>query len=355
MKNRQKIKITRRGVALGSLLWVLWSMLFGSILVISENLSYLIAVFSSMLAYAPLALLSIWIYYFCHVYSSDKNKVLFFTVHLVMGLLVSAVWLTLDYGIHYLIWKEAVFVYKPIKQVGVFSFVQGVFIYGVLAGIFYSIIYQKKIREKEVMSAELQAETRQAELRALKSQVNPHFLFNTLNTIFALMDTDVQKAKQTVTELSDMLRYSMAGFYHESVTLREEVDMTKRYLNIEKQRFADRLSVHYDIDEQLMNQTVPPMLLQPLIENAVKHGITPFKKGGMIYLSIRRQNGLLQITVKDTGKGTVNNDAQIKKNGIGLKNLRKRLELLYDDQFSLQVEPRINSGFIATVKLPIQK
>ncbi|MBN1996476.1 histidine kinase [candidate division KSB1 bacterium] len=353
MKNNKKLKITRQGFILGILFWLLWSLLFGGILKISEDLAYGLAFFSSLLAYAPLALLSMWIYYFCGIYSSEKrSRFVFFAVHILMSFFVSAVWIIFDYGFHYLLWGDAVFVYKPFKQVGIFSFIQGVMMYGVLAGIFYSLFYQKKMREKELLTALLQAETRQAELRALKSQVNPHFLFNTLNTIFALMDSDIQKAKSTVTELSDLLRYSMAGFYQEMVPLRDEVNMVKRYLNIEKQRFSERLAVLYDIDESLMEQKVPPMLLQPFIENAVKHGITRSKAGGKLVLSICREDQGLKITIKNTGASPVQKRIQLEKNGIGLTNVRKRLELVYDDQFSMHTAPGPGADFVVTIRLP---
>ncbi len=356
MKNKPKFKITPKGLRLGVLFWVLWSLLFGFILMYSEGLAFVPAFFSALSAFAPLALLSIWIYYFCHIFSSEKfPRILFFLVHILMAFFVSALWLTLDYSIHFLIWGDAVFVYKPLKTVGIFSFLQGAIIYGVLAGIFYSLFYQKKMREKELFTAVLQAETRQAELKALKSQINPHFLFNTLNTIFALIDSDAKKAKKTVTELSDLLRYSMAGFYHETVPLREEVNMVTRYLNIEKRRFSERLSVVYNIDDRLMDQNVPPMMLQPLIENAVKHGITPLKTGGTVILSVRRQDDHLEIIVENNGKSPATQDVEIKKNGIGLSNVRKRLQLVYDDRFSMHTQAGAETGFIVTIILPVGK
>lgn len=353
MNNRPEFKVTRQGFGIGVLFWLLYSLLFGVILTFADKLPFVMACFTSLTSYLPLALLSIWIYYFCRIFThDDRSRILFFVGHLFMAVFVSALWVCLDYGIHYLIWGESIFIYKPIVEVGLYSFIMGVILYGVMAGVFYVMFYQQRIKEKEVKTARLESETRQAELKALKSQVNPHFLFNTLNTIYALMDSDVNKAKKTVTELSDLLRYSMASFYKERVPLQDEIEMVKQYLDIEKARFAERLAVQYNIQKDIMDHNVPPMILQPLVENAIKHGIAPLKEGGMISLSMQSQNERLQIIIEDTGKGAAKNGSTVEKNGIGLKNLKKRLEFVYGDDFILNAEPKEKSGFVVRLEIP---
>jgi LytS/YehU family sensor histidine kinase len=195
-------------------------------------------------------------------------------------------------------------------------------------------------------SSQLEALTHQAELKALKSQVNPHFLFYTLNTIYALINHNTKKARETVTRLSSLLRYSLAGVHREFVTLEKEIKSVKTYLSIEKARFGKRLKIIYELEPETLTLKVPPMILQPLVENAIKHGISVSREGGTVSISALLTSHGLSIRIQDNGRGKkINTGVQEENNGIGLSNLMQRLEKIYGDRFSLKTGPAEQGGF----------
>ncbi len=317
-------------------------------------MSFLLALWIALAVYLPLFLMMIPLRILPFAIPFDQwARIPFFLVHTGLSFFTSFVWMVFYYCIQYLLFGDAVFEYIPILKVGLFMYIQGLIFYGVFTGVFYSVQFQAELREKAVKTAKLEALSRQAEIKALKSQVNPHFLFNTLNTIYALMDSNVSQAKKTVTELSDLLRYSMAGFYREYVPLKEELDMVKRYLDIEKSRFGERLTVQYQVENDTLNHPVPPMLLQPLVENAIKHGIGPLKEGGTVILSVQREDNTLHFIVEDTGRGDKAEENSVEKNGIGLQNLKQRLSHLYGDEYLFHAGSKEDGGFLVEVWLPV--
>ncbi|HEX5871720.1 MAG TPA: histidine kinase [Longimicrobium sp.] len=204
-------------------------------------------------------------------------------------------------------------------------------------------------REQAAAAERAQAEAADARLAALQAQMNPHFLFNALNTIASLVRTDARAAEATTENLAAILRRTLDRSRSTISTVEDEADYLRAYLSIEQERFGDRLSVDWEIDPAALPARIPPMTLQPLAENALKHGIGGRLEGGRIRIAARRMDGVLRLEVEDDGAGFVRGARE----GTGLGNLRARLATLYGDRASLKVEP-LPRGTLATVQLPAE-
>ena len=190
----------------------------------------------------------------------------------------------------------------------------------------------------------------------LRYQLNPHFLFNTLNAISTLiLDGANQTANQAVSRLSDFLRYTLDSDPMNRVTLGSELDALDLYLEIEKVRFGERLIIEKDIDEHATNALVPSLILQPLIENAIKYAISPSEQGGTLRISARVQHGTLALQLSDTGPGLGNGDNGQKSSGVGLRNTRERLQQLYGDEQAFTLAPNEPSGLTVTINIPFEE
>lgn len=200
-------------------------------------------------------------------------------------------------------------------------------VYCVLVAVGLAFGYYHKYRERERHASELEKHLAKAKLQALQMQLNPHFLFNTLHSISALMHRDVEAADGMVMRLGDLLRAALDGSDHQEVTLREELAFLQRYLEIEKIRFGDRLVVTMNIAPETLEARVPNLILQPLVENAIRHGIEPHARPGRIELHARREADQLALEVSDNGGGLKNHDPD--QEGVGLSNTRARLRELY--------------------------
>jgi two-component system sensor histidine kinase LytS len=197
----------------------------------------------------------------------------------------------------------------------------------------------------------------QAEYNMLKTQVNPHFLFNTLATIRILIAKDPQKARLLIKDLSELLRRTL-NQKQEMIPLKEELDTIKHYLNLEKSRFGERICVHWNVPEQLLNVPIPVFTLQPLVENAIKHGLSPRKEGGNLLIRVWSENNRLFLGVEDDGVGLHASGSSRPKlaktgTGIGLTNIEQRLRLIYPHTASLSLSDRPGGGTRALVKLPL--
>ncbi len=194
--------------------------------------------------------------------------------------------------------------------------------------------YFARIRLEEVRNLRLQTADRENQLNNLRSQLNPHFMFNALNGIRALIDEDPAQAKRAITQLSAILRNAMSTVKRRTVPLGEEVDIVKAYLALEAMRFEERLRVQFDVPLGLEREPVPPMLLQTLVENAVRHGVATLTQGGDIQITARQLADGLHLTVRNTGHYE---PGRINGSGIGLRNTRKRLDLIYGQKANMQI------------------
>lgn len=240
------------------------------------------------------------------------------------------------------------------KNLFVVDYHQGLLTYAVIVGICYGLDYYRKYRERELAAAQLQTQLAQAQLAALKSQLHPHFLFNTLNTIAVLMDENTELARTMLVRLSDLLRVVLKKETADEVTLKHEIEFLESYLEIEQMRFHDRLKVNMAIAPDTLNARVPDLILQPLVENAIKHGIAPRAAVGQVEICAERQNGNLLLEVKDNGAG-MKDDFSTSGNGVGLANTIARLESLYGANYSFEIRNIETGGLVASLSIPFKE
>jgi two-component sensor histidine kinase len=228
-------------------------------------------------------------------------------------------------------------------------------IYGATLGIGYAFDYYDKYRERESRAVQLEAQLAQAQLQSLKMQLHPHFLFNTLNGIAGLVrDRKNKEAVSMIAGLSDLLRHALESAGKQEVSLREELDFLELYLDIQQMRFSDRLQVRMEIQPETLEARVPNLILQPLVENAIRHGVAQRVSAGLVAVSARRERGLLQIKVYDDGPGLQEGWRMEESDGIGLANTRERLQQLYGPEHRFDVRNRSEGGVEATLLIPLR-
>jgi two-component system, LytTR family, sensor kinase len=210
--------------------------------------------------------------------------------------------------------------------------------------------YYKQLRERELLTSQLSAQLSQAKLQALRMQLNPHFLFNAMNSISMLVRrNDNTQAVRMLAGLSDLLRYVLEDSPADEVPLRDELSFLQRYLEIEKVRFQDRLHIHIDAAEETLDAFVPNLLLQPLVENAIRHGVARKVTPGRVEIAARRLGDRLIVQVQDDGPGL---GPSLGGSGVGLANTRSRLEQLYGAEQSFELRAGQPAGAVATLSLP---
>ena len=225
-------------------------------------------------------------------------------------------------------------------------------IYWVIVAVTFAFNYYHKYRERELRAAELEKQLAQAKLQALQMQLNPHFLFNTLHSISSLMHQDTEAADRMMVRLSDLLRAALESSDTQEVALRDELELLQRYLDIEQIRFGNRLSVQMDIAPETLDTRVPNLILQPLVENAIRHGIEPHTKPGRIELRARRAAGTLTLEVCDNGAGLRKNGPT--GEGVGLSNTRARLRTLYGEAHRFELDDAPGGGLRVRLTLPFR-
>ncbi len=330
--------------------------------VISERLgrpiplmTAIVSDFSYSFVWIALTPLVLWL---ARRFRFEKGKILSsFSIHLGASVVLSF----FQKGIHWLVvavykaaWLSESFSWEPLYRNLLSFYDYGLQLYWIVLAVTYAAEYYSRYRSKELMASQLQAQLAQAQLQALKMQVHPHFLFNTLHTIAGLIRNDEkQKAIKMIAGLSDLLRSTLDRTDEQEVTLRQELETVKRYFDIEQVRFSDCLTTQLNVDPSSLEVRVPNLILQPLVENAIRYGITPgaATSGCTITITAMRQNGALQLEVRDNGAG-LSSDPSKRKEGIGLANTRARLERLYGEHQSFEVRNVEGGGVCATICIP---
>jgi sensor histidine kinase YesM len=246
---------------------------------------------------------------------------------------------------------------QSFQNVFIADFHANLLLYWTVVGLWHAYDYYNRFRERERRAAQLEVEAAvlekqlaQSQLEALKMQLHPHFLFNTLNSISVLMRDDVQAANRMLLRLSDLLRVALKSESKQEIPLRQELEFLGGYLEIEQTRFQDRLTVDFKIEKETLDAYVPNLILQPIVENAIRHGIAPQAEAGLIQIHSHRKNGFVELCVKDNGVGM--NESEVPNNGIGLTNTRKRLEKLYGEQYEFEISAPASGGFQVMLKIP---
>jgi len=223
------------------------------------------------------------------------------------------------------------------------------------SGLYFGIKYYLQLQEQTEQTLKATSAAHQAQLKMLRYQLNPHFLFNTLNAISTLiLDGANETANQAVSRLSDFLRYTLDNDPMKRVTLGSELSAIDLYLEIEKVRFGDRLIIEKSIEAKAQDALVPSLILQPLIENAIKYAITPSEEGGTLRISARVQHKTLVLQIADSGPGLGNGNNGQKSSGVGLKNTRERLQQLYGDSQAFTLAPNEPRGLRITINIPYE-
>jgi two-component system LytT family sensor kinase len=220
-----------------------------------------------------------------------------------------------------------------------------------LVGLAHALAYRRESEARALDSAHLETRLVEAQLQALQRQLHPHFLFNTLNTISGLMRSDVNAADRMIDRLGDLLRMTLGTSNLQEMPLREELDMLQKYLDIEQTRFGSRLSVRMNIHSDTLDARVPNLLLQPLVENAVRHGIAPHTRPGLLVVDAARVGNRLRLQVRDSGDGLPPDRLTLLNQGVGLANTRARLQHLYGANHDF-VFWNADGGLCVSVSIP---
>ncbi len=242
----------------------------------------------------------------------------------------------------------------PFKTVFWTRLTQNVIFYVLLLGVAHATLYYRRYRERERAAERLTAGLATARLQALKMQLQPHFLFNTLNAISALIPPDAQPARRMVAQLGDLLRISLDHEETQEVTLRDELAFLEPYLEIEKARLGDRLTVAMNIDPDTLNALVPHLMLQPLVENSIRHGIASRIEPGTVTVSSRVNGNFLELEIRDDGVG-MNGDNTSARKGVGLSNITSRLEQLYAGAHRFEIGDHPQGGAVVKIQLPLRR
>ncbi len=272
--------------------------------------------------------------------------------NIVPGVLTLGVWLTVSrFGARILVPDKDEYDILW-HSVLIFRITAGILIYSMIMLIYYLFMSASQLAEKAARQAQLEARVHEGELKMLRSQINPHFLFNSLNSINSLTLTDPAAASEMIVKLSEFMRYSLSSRSDQQVTLGEELESLKLYLQIEKVRFGNRLVTEEEIDPACLTALMPGMLLQPLYENAVKHGVYESSGEVIIRTIAAAEEEMVMITITNT----LDREAVVTARGagVGLRNVRSRLELFFGEEASLSVHPGEES-FTVTMRFPLRE
>jgi signal transduction histidine kinase len=278
-------------------------------------------------------------------------------IALVIAVVIEVLWLQISFVIQGYLEPEALARMQSnraeVYSVAVLSRLLGdAFIYAAVLGVATTLGYHRRLRERELRAANLEAQLALAQVQALKMQVHPHFLFNTLHAVTVLIREDPAAATRVVTRLGDLLRLTLSRATTPQVSFRRELEILTLYLEIERTRFQDRLEIAYDVQPATLGALVPDLILQPLVENAIRHGVSPNAGTGRIEVRSRRDGDWLNVEIRDNGAGLAR--GPVGPDGIGLTTTRARLERLYGDQQELTLANLPEAGCVARIRIPFQ-
>lgn len=275
-------------------------------------------------------------------------------IHLVAALVTSLLYVVLRSlvgQVQSLLMDEPVGFLEVFRPLLVKTFPFNLLIYGVIISVAHAIDYYRKYHERTVHTLELEKHLAEARLQSLLRQLKPHFLFNTLNGIATLMHRDVHAADRMLVRLSELLRLTMNRTGQPLTPVREEIAFIEKYLEIERIRFSDRLTTKIDVDPAAVEAEVPSLIIQPLVENAIRHGLEPHARPGRIEIRVQREPAALKLAVRDNGGGMP--PGGFTREGIGLANTRARLRELYGDRHGFELANHPDGGLEVRLTIPL--
>jgi sensor histidine kinase YesM len=342
----------RRALIIYSLVWVFIAALDASFLRFNREFSLSISITEALIGTVFFGLMGLIIWYPTRYipYRSDA-PIYSISAHIAAGVIVILAWLFITVGI-----LGAIFVSEEGYQTYLTSslFLRGlvgVILYLVLVLIYYLVSYARSLRERAQAEEKLRTLVKESELNMLKSQINPHFLFNSLNSISSLIVTNPDEAREMIVRLSDFLRYSLKHRENEYVSIEEEIGRMNDYLSVERIRFGDKLKYELHVSEKYKKLKVPTMIMQPLIENAIKHGVYESLEPVSVEFNCDIKDGFLKLELKnDFDPETPSKPGT----GVGLQNVSERIQLAYDGQG--RVNRSVKDGvFKVTLHIPLDK
>lgn len=350
MKNvAEKILWTLR-YALG---WLPFFVLYAVAMHADASGSWLKAVYYTVFYFVPGFFLGIGVWWFVGRVSERRfHWGKFFVVHVTAGLVYTAVWHLLFYGTLALVAGTNVLGQFQVARI-LWMMLIGLLVYGVLGGMRSVSRLVEQVRERELNAVKAEGLRVRAEMEALRGQLDPHFLFNTLHSITALVREDAKQAEEALLQFGDLLRHVIATKRDgaDELPLRQELDFLDRYLALEKLRLGERLHVERDYSPAALACFIPAFTVQPLVENSIRHAIAPHREGGTIKIQAGLASQRLKIVVEDNGPG-VEPAAIANTIGVGLNAIRQRLKLRYDNAAEMTVETAPGKGFRVTLLLP---
>ncbi len=345
------ILISRGGLASYFLSWLLIGFLLAALFVFSDTYSWSLALSVMLPMIIVYAFLNLSTYYLCRAFPIGVTPLVKLVLPFLGASFISAAVWTLA-GNGWILLLEAAFelqsVAEPYSRQVPMVFGIGVLLFLLSTVVHYVLITAERARDSERRSYELRLLAQDAELRLLRAQIDPHFLFNSLNSISSLIVSSPDLAREMTVRLADFLRKSLHHGSQQAITVRQEVALITDYLAVEQIRFGERLKVEISMDEETGSLAVPPLLLQPLVENAVRHGIAHLLDGGCVRVRSSRTSQTLHLVVDNPC-----DDARPRQagTGVGLENVRNRLHRLYGNDARVDVEES-NDYFEVTLQLP---
>lgn len=325
--------------------------LYINLITLEVKLPFTISIVDALVFNLLIAALGLSFWYSSVYLSIENNRISkILLTHFGGGLLISVLWLLMGYFAVISIVNDTEafsdFFIKTIKS----RLIIGILYYFLLTAFYYVVIYYSGFQERILKETELKNLITEAELKTLKFQINPHFIFNSLNSMSALTEIDSKKAKQMIIKLAEFLRYTLANNDRQKNTLTEELKNIRLYLEIEKIRFEDKFEYIEELHEECGKTEIPSMILQPLFENAIKHAVYETLDAVTIKLSCIKQDDFLKISLCNNFEG----ESHKKGAGVGLKNIKERLYLIYQQDNLMQVKKE-DGKFIVDIFIPLQK
>lgn len=331
------------------LIWVFVSLIHNVVIVFLLNVKIEQAFIESIVFNTLYFLLGISLWYTVS-YNTLENytPIKIFVNHAAAAIITSGIWVVAGYYILSSIFDDDLKYKTFLFNSGIWRFIIGIFFYSIIVAVDYVIIYYNNFQQKLFKESELNTLVKEAELKSLKYQINPHFIFNSLNSISSLTLSDPDKARDMTIKLSSFLRSTLSKNEKQKSKLIEEINNGKLYLDIEKVRFADKFEFHEELDTECTDLEIPSMILQPLFENAIKHGVYESLDKVIIKLKCKPENEYLKIIVEN------NFDPEAvprKGEGIGIKNIQNRLKLIYNQDNLVTVE-KLSNTFRVNIFIP---
>jgi two-component system LytT family sensor kinase len=286
-----------------------------------------------------------------------RNSLIHIAACLSLSFAHRAIYLIVGWLLHVAFYQQFSSIPELYQSDILFNLPTGFMSYGTFMLICHVVDYYRRYQKEELRASRLKSELAHAQLQALKMQLQPHFLFNTLNSISALLDEDVEAADEMIARLGDFLRLTLQDSGAQQVTLQEELEFLRCYLEIERVRFHDRLTINLEIDPDTLDAMVPNLILQPIAENAIRHGIISRISPGRIDISASRAEDTLRLQVKDNGPGLASpqDSSGRLRGGLGLANTRARLEQLYGPSHRFSLSDAVEGGMQVTLEIPFER